>query len=115
MADVLPLVGIAALMAFGFVVLIAALTYEEPLARERQRRRDRPSTPSVPQRAEKVALTLGSLGRRWVALARERWPRVRDRARHARQRWLTLESTTGQVLLVSVASLVLAYVIVSFG
>jgi hypothetical protein len=133
-------------MVVGLVVLMAALTYDESLARERRRERKRLSTRAqefVSRRtgAQRLGVRLTTwtvaTARAWwprlqrgagaasdkavgegkwvVALAREWWPYLRDYLRVVRYRWLTLESTTGQLLVAVVASLVLAYVIVAFG
>jgi hypothetical protein len=108
-------------MLFGFVVLMTALTYDPPLKSDRQR--DRPARGRRPQRQRiksqakhGISQALGAVRESAVklrTLCEEWWPRLRRRARHTRARWLTLESTTGQVIATAAASLVAAWLIVS--
>jgi hypothetical protein len=124
MGSLLPLIGIAALLVFGFVVLITALTYDplpkpdKPRARAWTReqrkqleRRRQPTSPYWRTEARKLATTLQA--RAMVIV--EQWPRWGRQARHARLRWLSLETTSGQLIAVAAGSLVLAYVIVLLG
>ncbi len=133
--SVLPLVGIAALIVFGFVVLLTALTYDPPTkldkprdraaARERrpqwaQLRREAQQASSVGRSAAReLAVAARELGvgllMRAIALAEEWWPRVRYHARDARVRWLTLETTAGQLIAVASASVFVGYLIATFG
>jgi hypothetical protein len=48
------------------------------------------------------------------AVADAWWPRLRHHARGARVRWLTLESTIGQVIAAGAMSLVAAWLVVTF-
>jgi len=120
MGNVLPLVGIAALMVFGFVVLMTALTYDPPhdralvqkrrrQQRERLRKQTRHASSAVARGVAAVAATLSTLA---IVLAHEWWPRFRHQARHARVRWLTFESTSGQLIAMAALSVVMAYLIV---
>jgi hypothetical protein len=120
MGSLLPLIGIAALLVFGFVVLITALTYDplpkpdKPRARastREQRRQPQPTSPSWRTEARKLATTLQA---RAMVIVEQR-PRWGRQARHARLRWLSLETTSGQLIAVAAGSLVLAYVIVLLG
>lgn len=148
--SVLPLVGIAALMVFGFVVLMTALTYDPRTKSEK--RRDRPSAQARrsprdrwrrhAQRAfvsgrsavHGLALTVGGQARRslfakliavreWtrthhtrvIEVFEEWWPRLRSHATDTRGRWLSLESTTGQLIAVAGVSVAGAYFIVHLG
>jgi hypothetical protein len=128
MGSVLPLVGIAALMVIGFVVLMTALTYEAPiksdrprdrtLARER-RRLQRKQLRRQSHRASSAGLggvrALALTLRTWaIALAREWWPGLRHHARRSRARWLSLESTTGQVIAAVLASVAAGFLIAAF-
>jgi hypothetical protein len=125
---VLPLVGIVALMVFGFGVLITALTYDAPVKLDTPRdralaRERRPQRKQLRRHVEHALTTRRSdawelavtLRARAIALADEWWPRLRYYARDARVRWLTLESTTGQLIAVSAASVVAACLIVTLG
>ena len=119
------MVGIAALMVFGLVVLLTALTYDPPvrsdkpnkrararergLTWERWRRHAHQSLSAQRSAFQELAVALRT---RALALAKEWWPRVRHRATDAQGRWLTAESITGQVIAVAVVSLVAAYLIV---
>ena len=68
------------------------------------------------QEGARVAGYVAVAERKWtVAVARHWWPYMQYYLRLVRFRWLTLESTTGQLLLVCVASVVLAYLIVAYG
>jgi hypothetical protein len=114
------LVGIAAVMVFGLVVLLTALTYDASVktdrpndpafARRRRHRREpvrmqrRLDSPTALGTARAVALNLRALLQEW-------WPLVRHHAR--RLRWLSLESTTGQVIASIVASVIIAYLLVA--
>jgi hypothetical protein len=100
MWSVLHLIGIAALMVFGFVVWMTALTYDSRL------KSDRPRTPapaprgrlSRRQRFEDRARDAMSVGRGAMrelaltlhALADEWWPRLHRQAREARALAVTL-------------------------
>ena len=97
----LPLLGIAALMVFGLVVLITALTYDAPVES------DRPRDLSVARerRRHQRKVKLSTLAR---TLAHEGWPLVRHHARRSRG-WLSLESTRGQLIAGAAASVVIAY------
>ena len=129
MGIVLPLLGIAALMVLGFVVLLTALTYEAPiksdkpgdwaLARERRRLQQEQLRTQAQQASSAARRAVGvvavTLRTRAMALAREWWPRLRHHARHSRARWLSLESTSGQLIATASASLIAAYLIVALG
>ena len=127
LGSVLALVGIAALMLLGFVVLMTALTYDAPVKFDRPRdpasaggrraqwRRVRRQVQQALSAGRSAARELVELGTRAIALAKERWPRLRHYARDARRRWLTLESTTGQLIATTAGSVVVAYLIVTFG
>ena len=124
------MVGIAALMVCGFVVLVIALTYDpriksiksessrgrasDPVRRLRTRqflRRAQPALSAGRSPARDLAVTL----RAWaLVLAHEWWPRLRYYARYTRGRWLTLESRTGQVILTAALSVAMALLIVRF-
>ena len=54
------------------------------------------------------------LGSRAIELAAEWWPRVHQASRNVRSRRPTLDSTTGQLLLTGVLSIVLGYLIVTY-
>jgi len=113
-------------MAFGLVVLMAALTYDasvksDPhhlvLAHERLReRRDRlrrqgQQAGSVARWAVWAAVeTLRTLG---MKFALEWWPRFSQRARRSPS--LSLESTTGQVIVGLAVSVIAAYLLMVFG
>jgi hypothetical protein len=128
MGSVLPLVGIAALMLFGVVVLTTALIYDAPAKSDRLRdrasaRQRRPQRKQLRRKAQRplssrrsaareLAVTLST---RSIALAEEWWPRLRHHARAARYRWLTLESTTGQLIAAVAGAVLVGYLIVSFG
>ena len=119
--------GIAALMVFGFVVLITALTYDAPVKsdrprdlalahkRRRQRRerlgRQRQQASSVGRWAVRAAAV--ELHTLVTTLARKWWPSLRHHAR--RSRWLTLDSTTGQLIAGAAASVIAGCLIVAFG
>ena len=139
MGNVLPLVGIAALMVVGFVILMTALTYDS---------RVRPNVPSdssgrrgvqrkqgtgqvqramsdlhnavralaVTLRTRAFALTKSAMRLRSqaIALAGEWWPRVRHHATDPEGRWLTLESTFLQVIVIAAVALFIAYAVVAF-
>jgi hypothetical protein len=126
MRSVLPLVGIAALMVFGFVVLMTALTYDPTVKSDRRRERalarERRPQPKPLRRQAQRALSARrsavrelavTLRTRVIELADEWWPRVRHHARDVRFRWLTLESTTGQVIAAAAASVAAACLIVT--
>ena len=127
MGSVLPLVGIAALMVFGMVVLLTALAYEPPpqsdrppdraLARERgpQRKLRRQAQRALSARRSATQESVVPVRTRAIALADEWWPRLRRHARAARVRGLTLESTTGQLIAAAAASVVAAHLIVTLG
>ena len=127
MGSVLPLVGIAALMVFGFVVLMTALTYDSPPKSERpphrpsagerrqQRKQLRRQTHPAPARRSAVRKLVVTPSTRAIELARDSWPRWRYHVRDARVRWLSLESTTGQLIATASISVVVAYLIVAFG
>jgi len=128
MGSVLPLVGIAALMVLGFVIWVTALTYEAPvksdtprdraLARERrrlhrkQRRKRAQQATSVGLRSVRASAV--ELGAWAIALAHKWWPRLRHHARQSRARWLSIESTTGPLIAVGAASVIVAYLVVTF-
>jgi nitrate reductase NapE component len=121
MGNVLPLVGIAALMVFGLVVLMTALIYDPPhdraLVRERRRRQQRERLSRQAQQASSavaraVAAVAATLTRLAIALAHQWWPHFCNKARHARVRWLTFESTSGQLIAIAALSVVMAYLIV---
>jgi hypothetical protein len=132
MGNVLPLVGIAALMVVGFVILMTALTYDS---------RVRPNVPSDSSgkrgvqrkqgtgqvqramselhnavRTRAFALTKSAMRLRSqaIALAGEWWPRVRHHATDPEGRWLTLESTFLQVIVIAAVALFIAYAVVAF-
>ena len=133
------MLGIAALMVFGFVVWMTALMYDAPVKSDRLRDRasahQRPRWTQLRREAQQAlsaarsaARELAVAGRelavaarelavtlstRAIALADEWWPRLRDYARDARGRWLTLESTTGQLIAAAAGSLILGYLIVT--
>ena len=120
MGSVLPVAGIAALMVFGLVVSMTALTYDPPRdralvqerrrqQRERLRRQARQASSAVARAVAAVAVTLSTLA---IGLGHEWWPRFRQQARHARVRWLTLEWTTGRLIAMAALSVVMAYLIV---
>jgi hypothetical protein len=133
MGSVLPLVGIAVLMVFGFVVAITALSYDprakfdrprdRASARERRpqwtrlRRGAQRALSAGREAARELAVAAGELAvtllTRAIAFAHEWWPRLHYHARHARRRWLTLESTTGQVIAATAASVAVALLIVT--
>jgi hypothetical protein len=127
MGSVLPLVGIAALMVFGFVVLMTALTYDPPPPAKNDRPRDgasasesraqlgRQAQRALAARRSALRELAVSLSTRAIALAIEWWPRLRHYARDARVRWLSLEWTTGQLIAAASASVIMAYLIVTFG
>jgi hypothetical protein len=132
MGNVLPLVGIAALMVVGFVILMTALTYDS---------RVRPNVPSDSSgkrgvqrkqgtgqvqramselhnavRTRAFALTKSAMRLRSqaIALAGEWWPHVRHHATDPEGRWLTLESTFLQVIVIAAVALFIAYAVVAF-
>jgi hypothetical protein len=121
------LVGIAALMVVGFVVLVVALAYDESLARERRREREQRimrAKAAVRRRrnATRLPASTPRAGREQPALARVMrkavemrtgWRDLGHAARVERTRWLGLESTGGQLLVGIVASLVVALLIVA--
>jgi hypothetical protein len=125
---VLPLLGIAALMVFGFVVFITALTYDSPvksetpadlaLARERRRRQQRERLRRQGQQASSgarwaVQAAAAKLGILATTLAQEWWPLLSHHTRRSRG-WLSLESTSGQLIAAAAASVVVAYLLVAF-
>jgi hypothetical protein len=125
MGSVLPWVGIAAIMVFGFVVLLTAVTYHAPvksgkppdpgLAREHRPQREqwrRQAQDALSARRSAVWELALTLRTRAIALAVEWWPRLRHHARGARVRWLTLESTPGQLIAVAAASVIAGCLIV---
>ena len=128
MSNVLPLVGIAALMVFGLVVLLTALTYDPPVKSEKPRDRALAPEPRAQRREwtrqgrRELSTQLSSawdlavaLRSRTGDLAADWLPRLRHYARDARVRWLTLESPVGQTIAVTAASLVGVYLIVLLG
>ena len=125
MESVLSLVGIAALMVFGLVVLLTALTYDPPIrsSRDRPLRSERRPKRAQLRRQAQGALSARrkdvqelavTLRMRALALADDWLPRLRHHAR-ARVRWLTLESTAGQVIASAAASVAAGYLIAMFG
>jgi hypothetical protein len=127
MGNVLPLVGIAALAVFGLVVLLTAVTYDAPVkadkprdrrtAREHRRQRKEwrgQAQHAVPARRSAIREWAVTSRRRAISLAEE-WPRLRHHARYARARWLTLESTTGQLIAATAVSVVAACFILMLG
>jgi len=131
----LPLVGIAALMVFGFVVLMTALTHDPPPELDRLRgrasvgdrrprwrelRREAQQASSAGRSAaRKLAVTAPALAVALltgaIALAEAWWPRVHYHARDARVRWLTLETTTGQLIAFGSASVFVGWLIATLG
>jgi hypothetical protein len=127
MGSVLIFLGVAALMAFGLVVLLTALTFDAPVKPDRPRDQDaareqRPHRKQRPRRAHNAS-TRDSAIREWavtlrgqaIALADEWWPRLRHHARDVLVQRLTLDSTTGQVIAAAAASVVAAYLVVTLG
>jgi len=101
-------------MVFGVVVLMTAIIYgtsDKPRAdrerrpeHERWKRRGQALSPrgtAVRDRAARQGTTLITMTNRW-------WLEVRHHALDARVRWLTLESTTGQVIAVAAVSVLAA-------
>jgi ABC-type anion transport system duplicated permease subunit len=128
MGSVLPLVGIAALAVLGLVVLLTALTYDRPVkvdkspdratAREHRRQRNEWRTKahhSMPAWRSAVSEWAVTSRTRTTALAEEWRPRLSHYARYARTRWLTLESTTGQLIAAAAASVLSACLLVMLG
>lgn len=127
MGSVLPLVGIAALAVLGLGVLLTALTYDPPvkghkprdraLARERrlQRKKRTQAQHAMPAWRGTIREWAVTSRTRAIALAEEWRPRLSHYARYARARWLTLDSTTGQLIAACAASVVAACLIVMFG
>ena len=121
----LPLVGIAALMVLGFVIFITALTYDARPKTDRPRDRAMDLDRRRPQRkqlrrnakqassAERgaVGVVAGTLRTRAIGLAHESWPRLRHRALDRQGRWLSLESTVGQLIATFAACVVMACLI----
>jgi hypothetical protein len=119
-AQVLPLVGIAALMLFGLVVFTIALTYgDAPVMRE-----SRSDPMRTWKRLRQERERLGRAGRtasflvHWqgaqvtartlaMKLTRVSWPLLR------RARWLSLESPAGQAIAVLAASVIAAFLLVA--
>ena len=128
MGSVLPLVGIAALAVLGLVVLLTELTYDasvkadkprdRPISREHRRQRKEWRTQAqhaVPAWRSAIGEWAVTSRMRAIALAEEWRPRFSHHARYVRARWLTLESTTGQLIAAAAASVVAACFIVMLG
>lgn len=128
MGSVLPLVGIVGLMVVGLVVLLTALTYDPPVksarpsgrvaAREHRpqwRQRRRHAQHALSARRSAVGQLSMALRTRAITLVHEWWPRLRHHAHDARNRWLTLRSTTGHLIAGAAASLVAVYLVVLLG
>jgi hypothetical protein len=122
MESVLPLVGIAALLVFGLVVLMTALTYDPPLgpgtrSDRAPARGRRPRREQIEGRAKQAMSTGRSTVRKLAVTLRallDEWgPRARHYARYGRARWLTLDSTSGQLIAGTAASLVVAWLLVT--
>jgi hypothetical protein len=122
MGSILPLVGIAALLVFGFVVLMTALTYDPPLGPDARSdraptRSRRPRRQRIEGRGKQVMSTGRSAVRKFAVTLRalfDEWgPRARHYARYGRARWLTLDSTSGQLIAGTAASLVVAWLVVT--
>ena len=114
MGSGLLLVVIPALLVFGVVVLMTAIIYgtsDKPRAdRERRPEHERwkrqgqdvsPRGSAVRDRAARQGTPLVTMTYRW-------WLEVRHHALDARVRWLTLESTTGQVIAAAAVSVLAA-------
>ena len=114
MGSGLLLVVIPALLVFGVVVLMTAIIYgtsDKPRAdrerrpeHERWKRRGQALSPrgtAVRDQAARQGTPLITMTNRW-------WLEVRHHALDARVRWLTLESTTGQVIAVAAVSVLAA-------
>jgi hypothetical protein len=125
MGSVLPLVGIAALMVVGLVILMTALTYDPSAKQARtrdpasawKRRSQRKQMQSRAARALSARRTAPrelAVALRTRAVADAWWPRFHHHARGARIRWLTLESTTGQLIAGAAMSVVAAWLVVTF-
>lgn len=117
MGSLLPLLGIAALMVFGFVVLLTALSHDASAKPDSQRIGSFPGErrPQREQLGRQVQLVFSSRrgALRALPVTLYAWamdghsrPRVRHRARGARLRWLTFDSTTGQLIAAAAASVV---------
>jgi hypothetical protein len=102
----LPLVAIVALMVFGLIIVITALAYDPPpksvTPRERTSTRELQPQPKLTPRM------------RAIALRDEWWPRLRYHAREGQLHGLSLESETGPLIAVTVVSVVLGYLVVTF-
>ena len=126
MGSALLILGIAALLVFGFVVLLTALTVDAPVKPGRARALAREPRPQRRQwgkqgkhelsaRVSAVRELAVTSCTRAVELVDEWWPRLRHHARHGRARWLTLDSTSGQLIAATAAAVLVAYVIVVVG
>jgi len=63
------------------------------------------------RRSRALVVELGTWA---IALAHKWWPRLRHHARQSRARWLSIESTTGPLIAVAAASVIVAYLVVTF-
>jgi len=121
MGSGLLLVVIPALLVFGVVVLMTAIIYgtsDKPRAdrerrpeHERWKRRGQALSPrgtAVRDRAARQGTPLITMTNRW-------WLEVRHHALDARVRWLTLESTTGQVIAAAVSVLAACLLFATMG
>ena len=70
--------------------------------------------PRLRHHAGRSRASVVELGRSAIALAHKWWPRLRHHARQSRARWLSLESTTGPLIAVGAASVIVAYLVVTF-
>jgi len=120
MGSVLPLLGIAAIMMLGFVVLLVALTHASKIgqppapaaAREHGRQGEhwRKQAQHTLSAVRELAVALRT---RAIALAVEWWPRLRHHARNVRG--LTFDSTVGQLIAAAAISVIVACLIVTLG